>query len=388
MLPQELIDEYILLFRRGELSSIKQRELIDWLNADVTHQAYYRKMLKLYACIEMTENNDLTKTMQETVKKRLYKQMYIQRLKKISWKITGVAAILIIMTGSVLLWNSSNSEVISSSKTLGEIGSSKAILTLANGEKITLNEKKCQYITITEEDGILQDSIGHLQIKAKEHHSQRQTTLMDNSIWIPQGGEYHLTLSDGTKVWLNAESKLKFPTCFNDDKRMVELSGEAYFEVARNPSKPFIIHTDGVNIKVLGTSFGVRSYQEENTIFTTLVTGSVEVQSTHGKVRLTPSQQAVYNKNSKNITTKHVNTEFYIGWKDGKMIYDNCPLEEILRDLKRWYSFEVFYTNSQTKQIPFTLNIRKHEKIDGVLELMQKTGRVHFDIKENTIIVK
>ena len=146
--------------------------------------------------------------------------------------------------------------------------------------------------------------------------------------------------------------------------------------------------SQGQEIKVLGTSFGVRSYQEETSIFTTLVSGSVEVQGTHGKVRLTPSHQAVYDKNSKDIAIKQVNTELYTGWKNGKMLYDNCPLEEILRDLKRWYSFEVFYTNSQSKQIPFTLNIRKYEKIDGVLELMQKTGRVHFDIKGDTIIVK
>ena len=168
----------------------------------------------------------------------------------------------------------------------------------------------------------------------------------------------------------------------------MELSGEAYFEVTHNASKPFIIRTDDINVKVLGTSFGVRSYQEENSIFTTLVSGSVEVQGTLKNVRLTPSHQAIFNKSTQNLAIKQVDTELYTGWKDGKMLYDNCPLEEILRDLKRWYSFEVFYSNSQVKQIPFTLNIRKHEKIDSVLELMQKTGRVHFDIKGNTIIVK
>ena len=387
MLLQELIDEYILLFRRGELTSSQQRELIDWLNADATHQAYYRKMLKLYACIEMTEE-DLVKQMQDSVHNRLYKQIYLQRFKRKVWWQTGAAAVVIAMIGSILIMEYSRTEPTTLTPTFGEAGSSKAILTLANGEKISLTEQTHRYITTSEGNLIQQDSIGHLHIYAIDSNHQKQTVCQNNVIWVPQGGEYHLILSDGTKVWLNAETKLKFPARFSGDKRIVELSGEAYLEVTSNASKPFIIRTDGIDVKVLGTSFGVRSYQEETSIFTTLVSGSVEVQGTHGKVRLTPSHQAVYDKNSKDIAIKQVNTELYTGWKNGKMLYDNCPLEEILRDLKRWYSFEVFYTNSQSKQIPFTLNIRKYEKIDGVLELMQKTGRVHFDIKGDTIIVK
>lgn len=388
MLSQEVIDEYILLFRRGELSPSQQKELLDWLKADPTHQAYYQKMLQLYTCLEMSEEGYLLKQMQSSVHSRLHRQFHIQRFKRNAWRLASVAAIVVAMVGSILLWNTHNSETTTPIPTFGEAGSSKAILTLANGEKISLTEQARRYITTPEGNLIQQDSIGHLQIHAIDSNKRQQTARLDNIVWVPQGGEYHLTLSDGTEVWLNAETKLKFPTRFSGDKRIVELSGEAYFEVTHNASKPFIIRTDDINVKVLGTSFGVRSYQEENSIFTTLVSGSVEVQGTQKNVRLTPSHQAIFDKSTRNLAIKQVDTELYTGWKDGKMLYDNCPLEEILRDLKRWYSFEVFYSNSQVKQIPFTLNIRKHEKIDGVLELMQKTGRVDFDIKGNTIIVK
>lgn len=388
MLSQELIDEYILQFRRDELSPSQQKELLDWLKADPGHQAYYQKMLQLYACIELAENCNTPRQTQDTIHKRLHRQIHIQRFKRNAWRLASVAAIVVAMVGSILLWNTHNTETTTPIPTFGEAGSSKAILTLANGEKISLTEQARRYITTPEGNLIQQDSIGHLQIHAIDSNKRQQTARLDNTVWVPQGGEYHLTLSDGTEVWLNAETKLKFPTRFSGDKRIVELSGEAYFEVTHNASKPFIIRTDDINVKVLGTSFGVRSYQEENSIFTTLVSGSVEVQGTLKNVRLTPSHQAIFNKSTQNLAIKQVDTELYIGWKDGKMLYDNCPLEEILRDLKRWYSFEVFYSNSHTKQIPFTLNIRKHEKIDGVLELMQKTGRVHFDIKGNTIIVK
>ena len=149
MLLQELIDEYILLFRRGELTSSQQRELIDWLNADATHQAYYRKMLKLYACIEMTEE-DLVKQMQDSVHNRLYKQIYLQRFKRKVWWLTGAAAVVIAMIGSILIMEYSRTEPTTLTPTFGEAGSSKAILTLANGEKISLTEQTHRYITTSE----------------------------------------------------------------------------------------------------------------------------------------------------------------------------------------------------------------------------------------------
>lgn len=388
MLSQEVIDEYILLFREGELSPSQQKELLDWLNADADHPVYYRKMLNLYTNIEIAERDNQLQNMQKTIRNRIHRQILIQRFKRDVWKLTAAAAVVIAIAGSLLLLDTRHPETGTPVRTFGEAGSSKAVLTLADGEKISLTEQTQTPITTPEGNLIQQDSIGHLHIHATCNDQPKQPTLPDNMIWVPQGGEYHLTLSDGTEVWLNAETELKFPTRFAEARRIIELSGEAYFKVAGDTARPFIIRTDDISVKVLGTSFGVRSYREESTISTTLVSGCVEVQGIHGKVHLDPSHQAVYDKNTCDLAVRAVNTELYTGWKDGKMLYDNCPLEEILRDLKRWYSFEVFYTNSEIKRIPFTLNIQKHDKINGILELMQKTGRVQFDIKENTVIVR
>ena len=388
MLSQEVIDEYILLFRRGGLPHQQQKELLDWLNADADHPAYYRKMLNLYTSIEMAEHDSQLLNMQKTIRNRIRRQILIQRFRRDVWKLTAAAAIVIAIAGSLLLLDSRHPEKGTPARTFGEAGSLKAVLTLADSEKISLTEQTQTHITTPEGNLIQQDSIGHLHIHASDSNRQQQSTCQDNTIWVPQGGEYHLTLSDGTEVWLNAETELKFPIRFSKTKRIIKLSGEAYFKVAGDTARPFIILTDNISIKVLGTSFGVRSYREENTISTTLVTGCVEVQGIQGEVHLTPSHQAIYDKNTCDLAVRAVNTELYTGWKDGKMLYDNCPLEEILCDLKRWYSFEVFYTNSEIKRIPFTLNIQKHDKINGILELMQKTGRVQFDIKENTVIVR
>lgn len=386
MLPQEHIDEYILLFHKGELSSEQQAKLSEWLKATPANRAYFRKMIKLYTCVEISGEESLMSRMQRSVQIRLYEQIRSNRRKRFLRRISGAAAIFVVIAGIALLWNLPTSEVSVPTEAFGESGSSKAILTLATSEKISLNEKEDKYITTPEGNLMRQDTTGHLHIQANSQ--LQQTAQPNNTVWVPQGGEYRLTLADGTEVWLNAESKLKFPTQFTGNKRTVELSGEAYFEVTGDTSRPFIIHTEGIEIKILGTSFGIRSYQEEDAILTTLVSGSVDVRSQNGNVRLSPEHQAVFNKKTKDISIKQVNTELYVGWKDGKMIYNNCSLEDILRDLKRWYSFDVFYANSQARQIPFSLNIRKYEKATRVLELMQKTGRVHFDIKGNTIIVK
>ena len=386
MLPQEHIDEYILLFHKRELSSEQQAELSEWLKATPANRTYFRKMIKLYTCVEISGEENLISRMQGTVQIRLYKQIRSNRRKRFLRRISGAAAIFVVIAGIALLWDLPTPEVAVPTEAFGESGSSKAILTLATSEKISLNKKENKYITTPEGNLMRQDTTGHLHIQASSQ--LQQTVKPNNTVWVPQGGEYRLTLADGTEVWLNAESKLKFPTQFTGNKRTVELSGDAYFEVTGDTSCPFIIHTEGIEVKVSGTSFGIRSYQEEDAILTTLVSGSVDVESHNSNVRLTPEHQAVFTKKTKDISVKQVNTELYVGWKDGKMIYNNCSLEDILRDLKRWYSFDVFYADSQAGQIPFSLNIRKYEKATRVLELMQKTGRVHFDIKGNTIIVK
>ena len=121
---------------------------------------------------------------------------------------------------------------------------------------------------------------------------------------------------------------------------------------------------------------------------TTLVTGKVNVRADGKQLTLKPSEQAVFYKKSDSLILMTVNPELFVGWKDGRLVFDNCPLEQILADLGRWYSFDVFYTNPAAKEIPFSLNIRKHEKFSKVLELMQETGKIHFDMTKNTVIVK
>ena len=139
---------------------------------------------------------------------------------------------------------------------------------------------------------------------------------------------------------------------------------------------------------MLGTTFGIRAYADEREIRTTLVSGRVNVSAGKQVYELKPSEQAVFDKQTEAVKVAAVDTELFVGWKDGRLVFDNCSLERILKDLGRWYSFEVFYATSAAKEIPFSLNIRKHEKFAQVLELMQSTGKIQFEINKNTVIVK
>ena len=204
---------------------------------------------------------------------------------------------------------------------------------------------------------------------------------------MPKGGEFTLTLSDGTKVWLNSQSKLKYPVVFSTGSREVYLEGEAYFEVTKKPHHPFRVNAkDGVNIEVLGTSFNVRSYTDEDRVETVLEEGSVRMNRGKDSVILRPGYKAVYQPNE-NIQVTSVNTELYTAWRHGQYIFTNESVENILKQLSRWYNIEVFYCNEAAKSVIFSGDVRKYDNITTLLEAMEIAGGVHFKINGNTLIV-
>ena len=208
-----------------------------------------------------------------------------------------------------------------------------------------------------------------------------------NELIVPKGGEYTLTLSDGTKVWLNSQSKLKYPVAFNDTNREVYLEGEAYFEVTKDPHHPFHVNAkDRVTIEVLGTSFNVRSYPDETKVETVLEEGSVRMSKGKEKVTLSPGYKAVYQP-EKGIETTSVNTELYTAWRHGQYIFVDESVENILKQLSRWYNIEVFYSNEKAKSVIFSGDVRKYNDITTLLEAMEIAGGIHFKINGNTLIV-
>ena len=221
-------------------------------------------------------------------------------------------------------------------------GSYKAVLTLASGEQVNLEEWGRD--SLWKDGTLIRKRKGELTYEQKAGDMQ-QEEMRFNTITIRRSGEYKLVLSDGTKVWLNSASKLKYPVALTGGQRKVFLEGEAYFQVARNEKSPFIVKSSCMAIKVLGTEFNVSAYSEDSVIQTTLVRGSVEVSSERGgqSVVLHPGEQSVLNRQDYSLSVCTVDVSYAMAWKEGRLRFKEKPLSEVMKVISRWYDVEVLY---------------------------------------------
>lgn len=209
-----------------------------------------------------------------------------------------------------------------------------------------------------------------------------------NTLIVPKGGEYQIQLEDGSLVWLNAETELRYPVKFNSIQRHVYLKGEAYFEVAENVEKPFIVTTSGgVDVKVLGTKFNIASYDDDEQVITTLAEGSVEVGNQDQTMRLKPEEQVIFSKEDQSFRTQKVDVGLYISWKDGKFIFEEQTLEQIMKQLQRWYKMTVFYTNEEIKQYRFSGDLKKYDDFDKIVWMLEEVAGIKVSIKENCVVI-
>lgn len=210
----------------------------------------------------------------------------------------------------------------------------------------------------------------------------------NNKILVPYGGTYSLVLADGTKVYLNSGTTLEFPSRFDKQSRQVTLKGEAYFEVARDVQKPFIVHVDEMAVKVLGTSFNVKSYVDEPGVYTTLVQGSVAIVRKGQPERvIVPGEQAYYNKGVGTLSVAPVDVAEFTSWKDGLFYFKDIPLEEILRIVSRWYDLDVFFMNQGAKSVVYSGKLPMYSAVEDVLRKFEISGDVRFDLKGRTLTV-
>ncbi|MCD7898615.1 MAG: DUF4974 domain-containing protein [Bacteroides sp.] len=264
-------------------------------------------------------------------------------------------------------------------------GEKKATLTLGSGTVIDL--KHTSETTVEEVDGtsisIDPESLNYPQTDRIAETEE----VIYNQVDVPRGGEYSLFLSDGTKVYLNSMSSLRFPVRFIGDQRMVELVGEAYFEVA-NHTKPFVVKANGFEVEVLGTIFNISSYQNENHQ-TTLIHGSVKVQTESGfNCILEPSEQAYQKSDSNELGVRKVDVMQYTSWVNGKIYFRDARLEDIMNILARWYDIDIFYLEPSVKNLRFGCNINRYKEITPFLELLERTEKVDISIQGRKITFK
>lgn len=268
-------------------------------------------------------------------------------------------------------------------------GSSKAILVLGNGAEIALSDSAGPQII--EKDGARVSKLARQLVYQSGASGQEGEEVQYNTLITPRGGEYAVVLPDGTKVWLNADSRLYYPTRFTGSERKVELKGEAYFEVVHNAAQPFEVVVNGLKVTDIGTRFDIRAYGDEPAIKTTLVEGKVKVENMNAAagapVLLHPGSQAVTPASGGEIRIVKTDIDDVLGWKNGLFIFDGESLGGIMSDISRWYDVNVQFDNPAEQRLHFTGSIRKYGEIQTVLHLLALTGEVRFTIEGHKVSV-
>lgn len=357
------------------------------------------------------------------IEKEINKRLNRNKIRKIYplWaRIAVAAAVFIILSVAVYLAVPSlNQENQSSSVRFRndiDPGSDKAVLTLADGRKIILDTAENGQLATQSDITITKTANGQVVYQAEQYSSRSEPTAY-NTIATPPGGQFQVILPDGTKVWLNAASSIKFPASFNKDKRVVEMSGEVYFEVTKlyplpavaghgkknrrnlTAGVPFLVQTvfpDGKGkqqqVEVLGTHFNINAYSNEEAIKTTLFEGSVKVsgegsQLSHSEM-LRPGQQSLlyYRKTTKPVLAANADLEEALAWKNGYFKFDG-NIENIMRQVARWYNIEVRYDFKPEDDLIFGGKISRSKKLSSILHIMELTGRVHFKIEGRRVTV-
>ena len=295
---------------------------------------------------------------------------------------SSAAAILIF----VMLWQSNSwffKEINPDNKNeIVSAGISQAYLEIDNGSKIVLDRKDSLLLFNDTKAKINSGKIIYKnkanKNKAREYHK----------IHVPRNGEYFVQLSDGTKVWINSESSLSFYSSFSEDKRLVKLTGEAFFEVAKDRQRPFIVETPECKVRVLGTKFNVKAYSDEGYTYTTLNEGKVDVLLSNQKTQLLPNQQLRINNETNETDKKQVNASLYSAWKEGRWLFKDERLEDILVSLARWYDLLVSFLDEDLKDRRFSISIDRYEDIHLLFKQMELTNRVKFYLSDKEIVVK
>ena len=257
-------------------------------------------------------------------------------------------------------------------------------LLLSTGEKVLMKKEGERLIKESQADIKKEEST----IDYLAFNQQKKKHKGFNTIKVPRGTDFKVILSDSTVVWLNAESSITYPVQFTSNVRKVKITGEAYFDVAHNKEKPFIVETGNTKIQVLGTVFNVKAYESQNEIFTTLVEGKVLVDNGLGDhVVIKPNEQAISGRSPK-LRVKAVDVNQVIAWRLGMFDFEDEKLSDILDELSRWYDLKIFYESADLKEVQFTGGLERYEDLNQLLELFELTKSVKFLVKKDAILVK
>lgn len=398
-MSQRKLEELLRLFVEGKISRSEYEQLFDHIRStsvddhelnDAVDQVF--KNIKSYEDLSNDDKELLYRNIMSSVstEEEQSGQEYSGRL----WYRLGIAASIFIVLSVGLFYFLDKPDVqplltIDQTPKPAPVvpGGNKAILTLSDGSKIILDHAKNGVLANQAGVSIQKTSDGELLYKfsnSDDSGKQPAEDVIYNKIETPKGGKYQVNLPDGSIVWLNSASSLRFPALFSGNTREVELTGEAFFDVAKNKNKPFKVITKDQIVEVLGTRFNINSYGDEETIKTTLIEGSVKIIYKDKVVLLSPGQQFQPNESRPKVI--EADTEEVIAWKNGYFLFKDESIHSIMRKLSRWYDVEVTYAG-EIPELGFGGNISRSKDITEVLDALQLTNAVHFKIEGRRITV-
>ena len=383
MSEQEIRQIAQLIYRQvlGTLPPEEAEELKAWREQSGRNEALYRKLTDVryleqeYRKLHQVDVERPLADMKSRVARRSVRRVMLQ--------VAGVAAMLaLLLWGGFTLYvqQQENRQLQAALQSLQiRPGQTQATLFMADSIPIELDTN----------DSANRQKIAR-QKELMAHQPAAKGAPATNLLVTPRGGEFKIVLADSTEVWLNAESKLIYPEVFDMDERRVSVQGEAYFKVKKDVEKPFYVETDGQVVRVYGTEFNVRSYAEDDVVYTTLVSGQVSVSPLHahqGELVLTPNNQSLFHKTEKTTSVHRVNTDIVTGWKKGMFVFEEQNLEQIMQTLGRWYDFETRFEDEELKQTVFMGSILRYAEFNDVIQILEKSGGLRISVKDRTVTV-
>lgn len=386
------IEQYIVTVLSGEASSEEIQLVQKWINESEANRDYFEKMQCLYKYVAKPSKQNNKQLLFDVdaawgkVQTKTTRQRKTPRFSYLRWTsyAAAIISLLVILNIFDSSKNSKETDLLTSQLEVNQ--TNEPVLVLENGEKISLRKDtfslQKNYATIHKKDA-------SISYKSDNQETDNETEEVQHRLVIPKGKTYDLLLADGTHVWLNAETELTYPTNFNGDQRKVKLKGEAFFDVAKDAQKPFIVELESMDIKVLGTSFNISNYEEDKTECVTLVSGSVEVNvAQKGTYQITPSEQLSLSEFHQTVNIEKVDTELFTSWKDNKYIFKNARLDDILKKLHRWYDFSVAYEDALMGEKRFSIIIDREDDLSKVLEIISYTSNIKLEYKDKRINVR
>ncbi|MET1056622.1 MAG: FecR domain-containing protein [Pedobacter sp.] len=382
---RDLYERFLL----GKCNATELKQLIDWFGTEE------------YAVLQELIQQKLNNETAISPPKEEYNERYDRILSHIKseisiqpktgsvswWKVAAVVFVTLAagLSGYYYMAAPAKKPVLANVKKKADVkpGSSKAFLVLAGGQKVVLANLSSGPIQALSGEQIRKTADGEIIYGPASRHSGKPAEY--NTLQTPKGGQYRVILSDGTKVWLNAASSLRYAASFGNLKeRKVELTGEAYFEVAKDRIHPFIVQTDDQQIRVLGTHFNVNAYHDEGGSRTTLLEGSIRAKTGNTSAIVAPGQQVLSHHHQLKIAK--ADTELATAWKNNQFMFEGTPLKVLMKNLARWYNVEIIYA-ANTPEISFNGSVSKFENISVILNILESTRKVHFKVEGRTIYV-